>query len=496
MRRLVIILLLIPLMAFAQEQNKVYIPKNLADCHRTLDTLLPDSTQQRILSMTEKEFKSGAHFGLGMWIRNNWGLWRGSRLQYYFEKRGLYHPDDMSGLILTTYWRYKHGQPLGVKKEIKKYKEYWKQYPHSNPNYNPTPTKGINYDHSLEENVAFLHLPIIDSVTGARAELHSHHGIDTHALAYWHNHMTINPPFPAAFPNDYELHGRVRNLRVTGYDYYTRKTMYETIVQFDTLGRTVYEHIQQIGWDSHSQTTIRSYLYGSDGWPRLAIEISDSTLVDIWYYTRTDYGYIKRDVDTYYAIKDTKRIFGNDLHALIPDYDDTSILFGISHLDDLYSEERDFIMLLAYRDDVVDSIFGNGYITKEHFLYHIYLDSAGREICVIHDSDTTLTQYDSLGRIVSWLEYNWYDDHSYIGNGATHVYDDQRNMRYTFNNHSQDVICYYLDRHGNVTGSRYKDHRLRPTPHHYRWHYDSHGNWTRLRQKHRTVARREIEYYQ
>lgn len=119
MRRLVIILLLIPLMAFAQERDKVYIPKNLADCHRTLDTLLSDSTQQRILSMTEKEFKSGAHFGLGMWMRNNWGLWRGSRLQYYFEKKGLYHPDDMSGLILTTYWRYKHGQPLGVKKEIK-----------------------------------------------------------------------------------------------------------------------------------------------------------------------------------------------------------------------------------------------------------------------------------------------------------------------------------------------------------------------------------------
>ena len=77
MRRLVIILLLIPLMAFAQEQNKVYIPKNLADCHRTLDTLLPDSTQQHILSMTEKEFCSGAHLGLGMWIRNNWGLWGG-----------------------------------------------------------------------------------------------------------------------------------------------------------------------------------------------------------------------------------------------------------------------------------------------------------------------------------------------------------------------------------------------------------------------------------
>ena len=498
MKQIVIVLLLIPLLAFAQKQDKVYIPKNLADCHRTLDTLLTDSTQQKIIAMSESEFTSGTHFGLGMWIRNNWGLWSGSRLQDYFEKKGLHHPDDMSGLILRTYWRYKHGQPLHVRKEIKKYKEYWKQYPNSNPHPNPTPTKGINYNHSLEENAAFLHLPVIDSETGARADyLYSRNCIDTHALAYWRNHMTTNPPPPVAFPQDYELQGRVRSIRETEYDYYTRKTKYETFVQFDTLGRTVYilNHMQR-GWDTVTETYIRSFLYDSDGWPRMAIEISDSSLAYIWFYTRTDYGYDKRDVDTYYAIEDTKRIFGDDLHALIPDHADTSVFFGISQLTELYSEEKDFIMLLAYRDDVVDSIFGNGYITEEQFLYHYYLDSAGREICEIHNNDTTLTQYDRLGRIVTYLDYNWYEGRTYLTYGVVHIYDDQRNVRYTISDRAQDVICYYNDRYGNVTGSRYKDHRHRPSPHHYRWRYDSHGNWTSLRQKRRTIARREIEYWQ
>ena len=494
MKQSVIVLLFIPLLAFAQKQDKVYIPKDLTDCHRTLDTLLADSTQQLIMSMTEKDFLSGSHFGLGMWIRNNWGLWGGSRLLDYFEKKGLHHPDDMSGLILRTYWRYKHGKPLGVKKEIKKYKQYWKQY--QLPSRNPTPTKGNNYNHTLKENAAFLHLPIIDSVTGARADLLSLEGIDTHALAYWHNHTTINPPHPVAFPQDYELQGRVRSYRDTGYDYYTRKTKYETFVQFDSLGRTVYILSQmQRGWDTVIETNIRSYLYDSDGWPRLAIEISDSSLADIWFFSRTDYGYDKRNVDTYYAIEDTKRIFGNDLHALIPDYADTSIFFGISRLKDLYSEEKDFIMLLAYRDDVVDSIFGNDYITEEQFLYHYYLDSAGREICKIHDKDTSLTQYDRLGRTVTCLDYEWYEGHTYLSSGFVIVYDDQRNVSYDFSNRSQDVICYYYDCHDNVTGSRYKDHRHRPSPHHYRWRYDSHGNWTSLRQKHRTIARREIEYW-
>ncbi|MBO4599721.1 MAG: hypothetical protein J5641_03175, partial [Bacteroidales bacterium] len=285
MKRLAFLFFFVFLFTLVQGQDKVYIPKNLADCHRTLDTLLTDSTQQRIMSMTESEFTSGAHFGLGMWIRNNWGLWGGSRLQDYFEKKGLHHPDDMSGIILTTYWRYKHGQPLGVKKEIKKYKEYWKQYPQATT---PTPIKGINRNHSIEENVAFLHLPVIDPVTGARAELH-HPGradIDTLALAYWQKHAAEPAPPPVAFHQDNQHQGHIYSIQTTFYDYHSRKKTGEELVLFDSIGKKIFGKEVSITEKGDTTTLIRSTLYDNEGWPRMTIMIDDSTLMELILYTR------------------------------------------------------------------------------------------------------------------------------------------------------------------------------------------------------------------
>ena len=87
----------------------VYIPRNIEECFLQLDTLL--SPHLRSLIRNSKSIKEidGLHFGPGMWIRNNWGLWCGSRLQTYLLKRGLNHPDEMSGVIFDYYWDYLHG---------------------------------------------------------------------------------------------------------------------------------------------------------------------------------------------------------------------------------------------------------------------------------------------------------------------------------------------------------------------------------------------------
>ena len=113
------------------------------------------------------------------------------------------------------------------------------------------------------------------------------------------------------------------------------------------------------------------------------------------------------------------------------------------------------------------------------------------------NGSTKLTQYDSKGREVTYLKYNEYDDTIYLHEGGNvTVYDDKRNVQYTFYGSANDVIVNYYDKHGSYTGARYKDHRQRHSPHHYRWRYDSHGNWISVRQKHRLIAVREIEYYQ
>jgi hypothetical protein len=65
------------------------------------------------------------HFGFGLWMRNNWQLWGGSRLSKYFNSLEIYHPDDMSGIILVSYHRYLNNKDIQLDEQIKYYKDYW-----------------------------------------------------------------------------------------------------------------------------------------------------------------------------------------------------------------------------------------------------------------------------------------------------------------------------------------------------------------------------------
>lgn len=105
----------------------VYIPKDLEDCFSQINSFWADSTIAEVKGWTEDEFVSKTHFGFGMWIRNNWQLWGGSRLSKYFNEQGIFHPDDMSGIILTAYHRKLNSKPLGVEEEIKYYQDYWEK---------------------------------------------------------------------------------------------------------------------------------------------------------------------------------------------------------------------------------------------------------------------------------------------------------------------------------------------------------------------------------
>ena len=75
-----------------------------------MDKLLPEVDRKEMHALPKRDDMIQYHMGLGMWIRNNWGLWGGSRLQKYFSERGITHPDDMSGLLLNFYYDWLHGQ--------------------------------------------------------------------------------------------------------------------------------------------------------------------------------------------------------------------------------------------------------------------------------------------------------------------------------------------------------------------------------------------------
>lgn len=103
-----------------------YIPENLEDCFKELERMLSSELIEEMKFAEEKKMIK-YHRGLGMWMRNNWGLRSGSRLSKYFRDMEIRHPDDISGIILNSFWRYLNSEPMKLEKQIKYYQDYWKK---------------------------------------------------------------------------------------------------------------------------------------------------------------------------------------------------------------------------------------------------------------------------------------------------------------------------------------------------------------------------------
>lgn len=107
----------------------VYIPENLEDALVELRRMLHPKLVEKIREGSEEDLVMH-HFGLGLWLRNNWGLWGDSRLQQHFNDLGIFHPDDMSSIILHSLWRSLNNQPLGLEERLAFYKAYWEHNTH------------------------------------------------------------------------------------------------------------------------------------------------------------------------------------------------------------------------------------------------------------------------------------------------------------------------------------------------------------------------------
>lgn len=100
--------------------NGIYIPKDIDEAIDSLDVIIRMEDKRYIAdSLSLDRFLAHSHLGMGMWIRNNWGLWGGSRLQRYLSKKNVYHPDDMSWEILKAYYKKKiQGLEYSVEDDI------------------------------------------------------------------------------------------------------------------------------------------------------------------------------------------------------------------------------------------------------------------------------------------------------------------------------------------------------------------------------------------
>ncbi|MCK9416159.1 hypothetical protein M0Q97_05825 [Candidatus Dojkabacteria bacterium] len=95
------------------------IPETLEECYIELNQ---SEGLDQWLAETEKDAVVVYHSSTGRWIRNNWGLWTDSKLKQWFISNGITEPDDMSGVILRSFYRYKKGLDINLEDQFKQIK--------------------------------------------------------------------------------------------------------------------------------------------------------------------------------------------------------------------------------------------------------------------------------------------------------------------------------------------------------------------------------------
>lgn len=131
MNRIIIVFFLI-LPTFLISQNECekyvekYIPTDLNDAISFFECKWSEDDITGFKNKDEQKATSELHFGTGMSLRNNWKLWAGtSEISKFFRDLGIYHPEDMSGIILTSLHRKLNGIHIDLDNQIKYYKDYW-----------------------------------------------------------------------------------------------------------------------------------------------------------------------------------------------------------------------------------------------------------------------------------------------------------------------------------------------------------------------------------
>ena len=120
---------IISFIAFGQKENtdmKKEKPKNLTECIQMLDKTLKKEDKEYIKTLTEEEFLMESHFTIGMGIRNEWIRGGNPELVKFFLEKGVKHPDDMSAMILTSYYRYLLGKEIDFEGQISAHKKQLK----------------------------------------------------------------------------------------------------------------------------------------------------------------------------------------------------------------------------------------------------------------------------------------------------------------------------------------------------------------------------------
>ncbi len=105
---------------------KDYVPKDIVDAVTYLACTWSKADKDSFKIVPERQAVARLHFGTGLYIRNGWDLWKGENdLVDYFKSVGIFHPDDMSSIILTSFHRFLNDKEIDLDEQVKYYQDYW-----------------------------------------------------------------------------------------------------------------------------------------------------------------------------------------------------------------------------------------------------------------------------------------------------------------------------------------------------------------------------------
>lgn len=95
-------------------------PGDLFECFQILREVIDRSSERDwFLSEVEDKAVSETHYSLGVWIRDEWGLWKkNTRIYKLLLGLGLTHADDMSAFILRSFHRFLNDRELRLFEQV------------------------------------------------------------------------------------------------------------------------------------------------------------------------------------------------------------------------------------------------------------------------------------------------------------------------------------------------------------------------------------------
>jgi uncharacterized protein DUF6794 len=102
-----------------------HIPNTLEEAYLSLDASLKPENRLAFMQRPEREAVMEAHYAVGLYIRNQWLRSGKSALVKLLHEKGAQSFDDMSSMILHSYWRHLNGKPIQLNEQGACYRKWW-----------------------------------------------------------------------------------------------------------------------------------------------------------------------------------------------------------------------------------------------------------------------------------------------------------------------------------------------------------------------------------